>query len=286
MNKYYRYYVKKNITVQNIVTIEYLDISSDFKSERETHSFFELAYVDKGAIFCCSREEEFYLRQGEMFFHLPNTEHNYRSANEKDTRLFIVCANCKTDILELISGKHTLDESEKAQVADIFSEAKKAFRFPFEKKLVPLEASAFGAQQLTESYIEILLTRLIRKRLSVSPEIKFVMNSEEFNTRIVKDLLELLNEKVYSHISLDEICSAVHYSKTYINNIFKKNIGLSIMQYFYSLKISEAKKLLNKGLTISEISDKLAYDNPNYFTKAFKSFTGISPSQYKKSINK
>ena len=286
MKTYYRYYVKKNITVQNIVTIEYLDIYPGFVSERESHSFFELAYVDKGSIFCDCDNAEYFLSQGEMFFLLPETIHNYRSTNEKDAKLFIVCANCKAEILELISGKHTLDENEKEQISDIFSEAKKAFRFPFDKKLVPLEAASFGAQQLTESYIEILLTRLIRKKLSVSPEIKFVLNSEEFNTRLVKDLLEILNENIYSHVTLEKLCKTVHYSKTYVNNIFKKNIGMTIMQYFYSLKITEAKKLLNKGLPITEISDKLSYDNPNYFTKAFKSFTGISPSQYKKSIDK
>lgn len=286
MGTYYRYFIKKNIDVSNIVTIEYIDVKKDFCYEEERHAFFEFAYVDSGKIICRANDAEHILSQGDLFFLPPATLHSYRSAGEANTKLFIVCANCKAGILDLISGKHALDEKEKAEISAIFFESKKAFRFPFAKKLVPLESAYFGAQQLTEAHIEILLTKLIRKKLSDSPEVKFVMNSEGFNYKLVNDLLSMLKERVYGQIDLNEITQAVHYSKTYINNIFKKNIGMPIMKYFYGLKIAEAKKMLDKGVSVSEISDKLNYDNPNYFTKAFKSFTGQTPSQYKQSINK
>lgn len=286
MTTYYRYFIKKNIAVKNLVTIEYLTIGKGFKSEEERHAFCEFAYVDKGEIYCFDRNDKHLLKQGELFFTLPQTDHHYEAADDSDTKLFIVCANCKADILEIIRGRNVLEEKERSQISSIFSESKKAFRFPFDKKIVPLENPEFGAQQLTEAYIEILLTRLVRAKLSVATDIKFVMNSEEFNDKVINDVISNLKENVYGKITLEKIAESVHYSKTYINKLFKTNIGTSIMQYYYGLKISEAKKLINEGFSVNEISDKLCYDNPNYFTKAFRTATGLTPSQYKKSINK
>ena len=286
MNTYYRYFIKKNIKVSDIVTIEYLDIGKDFKSEEEKHAFFEFAYVDSGAITCNTEAETCLLKRGELYFIRPGTVHCYSYAGENNTKLFIVCANCKAQILDILGGKSALDENERQEISHILTEAKRAFRFPFDKKLVPLESSYFGAQQLTEAHIEILLTKLIRKKLSVSPGVKFVMNSEDFNDKLMNDLLSILKTGVYERLDLGEVARAVHYSKTYINKLFKKNIGVTIMQYYYGLKAEEAKKLLNNGRSVSEVSDILHYDNPNYFTKAFKVSTGLTPSQYKRSVNK
>ena len=75
------------------------------------------------------------------------------------------------------------------------------------------------------------------------------------------------------------------YSKTYLNNIFKKNTGASIMHFYTSLKIKESKKLIRDGLSVSEISNKLYFDSPNYFSKVFKKYTGKTPSEYKRGID-
>lgn len=286
MAAYYRYFIKKNVDVKNLVTVEYLDISPDFSYEEEVHPFYEFAYVDEGSILCCTGGKEEKLSRGELFCILPGTKHFYRPSEKKNAKLFIVCANCKSEILEIISGRNTLDEKEKSIAANVFSEAKKAFRFPFDKKIVPLKDAYFGAQQLTEVYIEILLTYLVRKKLLVSPEIKFVLSAEEFNDKVVGEILTALKENVYGRIDLNSLTERVHYSKTYINKIFKDNVGTSIMQYYYKLKITEARKLLSEGMSVGDVSDKLCYDNPNYFTKAFKSATGSTPSKYSKSIDK
>ena len=48
------------------------------------------------------------------------------------------------------------------------------------------------------------------------------------------------------------------------------------MSYFVKMKINKAKELLrNTDMSISDISSKLSFDNPNYFSKVFKKNTGI-----------
>ena len=54
------------------------------------------------------------------------------------------------------------------------------------------------------------------------------------------------------------------------------------MNYYNSLKIKEAKKLIrDKGYSVSETARMLDFNNPYYFSKVFKQYEGISPSEYK-----
>ena len=63
-------------------------------------------------------------------------------------------------------------------------------------------------------------------------------------------------------------------------------MGTSIMQYYNTLKIKEAKKLLRNEQAPSLIALQLGFDSATYFTTAFKKQTGMTPSAYKKQILK
>ena len=52
------------------------------------------------------------------------------------------------------------------------------------------------------------------------------------------------------------------------------------MNYYNSLKIKEAKKLL-KANSVSDTAKALSFNNPYYFSKVFKKYEEISPSEYK-----
>ena len=55
------------------------------------------------------------------------------------------------------------------------------------------------------------------------------------------------------------------------------------MRYYTELKLEEAKRLLRENeLTVRQISDRLAFGEPNYFCKTFRRFTGMTPTEYKK----
>ncbi len=282
MRKYYSYYVKKALTITNLVTIEHMVLPPDFSYPEETHLFHEFVYVDNGALCFHTDKEEALLKQGDCYLLAPGERHFHTSLNNQSATVFFVCFNCKSDFASIIYGKSTLDKEMKKLIIDIVTEAKNAFRFPFEKKLVPLDKPTFGSQQLIENYIEALLIRLIRQHIHDNSEIKFVMNSVEFENSLVNDIVVILKEHLYGHINLDHISEKTFYSKTYINNIFKKNLGYSIIQYYNRLKVQEAKSLLREDIPAAVISDKLHFESPNYFTKVFKKYTGMTPSQYKK----
>ncbi len=284
MKKYLNYQVTKDVVIKDLVTIETLDISHGFSYPVETHDFYEFAYVDSGAILCNLEKETIELAQGNFYLIPPFKKHSYSAAKERSATIFIVCFRSNSECLSILEHKIALNKDCRRIISDILSESKNAFVFPFDKVLRPTSMPVFGSQQLVENNIEKLLINLIRDQISMDKDIVFVMSSVELENSLCNDIIHLLKCHIYEALSLDQISEETHYSKTFINNIFKKNTGLSVMKYFTTLKIQEAKSLLRKDLPVEAVASKLNFDSPTYFTKVFKKYTNLTPTAYKKTI--
>ena len=75
--------------------------------------------------------------------------------------------------------------------------------------------------------------------------------------------------------------------ESYFIHIFKKEIGLTPMEYLNKLRIEKAKKLIEaRENNITEIAGLCGYCSASYFSYCFNKEIGISPSSYKKSLLK
>ena len=68
MKKYFNHQTKKALKLQNLITIESLDVSGDFSYPEEIHDFFEFVYVTKGEICNKIDGEEYLLTPGTLAF--------------------------------------------------------------------------------------------------------------------------------------------------------------------------------------------------------------------------
>lgn len=70
-------------------------------------------------------------------------------------------------------------------------------------------------------------------------------------------------------------------AQTYYNRVFKRQFGVTPVEYITGLKMKKALDLLiDNRYSIAEISDRLGYDNPEYFSRVFKKTYGVVPSKY------
>lgn len=98
---------------------------------------------------------------------------------------------------------------------------------------------------------------------------------------LTQSIMRILQQKVYEKITLDELSKLTYFSAAYCENVFRKDTGVSIIKYFNHLKTEEAKALMIEGgLSLSKIADKLGYDDYNYFSRLFKKECGYSPKEY------
>lgn len=74
----------------------------------------------------------------------------------------------------------------------------------------------------------------------------------------------------------------LNLSSSYLSDMLKKETGKNLQEQIHYYLIEKAKNiLLNSNLTVSEISYQLGFEYPQYFSRLFKSKTGVSPNQYR-----
>lgn len=98
---------------------------------------------------------------------------------------------------------------------------------------------------------------------------------------------EYIAQHFAENISLDEICRHAGVSKNYFCHLFKGETGLSIWDFLTNYRIEKAKEFLaGSDLKNYEISYRIGYENPSYFSKTFKKITGLSPSEFRSQLKK
>ena len=100
------------------------------------------------------------------------------------------------------------------------------------------------------------------------------------------DLVGQVTECALTHadeeLSLTFIAEKLFMNKTYISETFKQKTGISLVEYLTRVKMEKAKKLFADGkLKIYEIGDALGYKDIEYFSKQFKKYAGMSPTEFR-----
>ena len=102
----------------------------------------------------------------------------------------------------------------------------------------------------------------------------------KYVTNVVRYMYEHLNE----NLTLEQISREFDLSKSYLYSIFRKYTGHAPLDFFISLKMKEACKLLRlTDIYIYEVAQRLGYKDQYYFSRVFKKVIGVSPREYKQS---
>lgn len=100
----------------------------------------------------------------------------------------------------------------------------------------------------------------------------------------IKNILGFIEENYnMPDLSMKMVCDSVHISASHFSNIFKREVGVTFVQYLTEYRIEKAKRLLKyTPLRTYEISEAVGYADPHYFSSTFKKAVGQSPSEYRK----
>ena len=99
------------------------------------------------------------------------------------------------------------------------------------------------------------------------------------------DLSLYIDNNIYEKISVSTLCEHFCISTSMLHSLFRKNMNNTAKNYINELKLSKSKELIrNSTHTLSEISEMLGFSSIHYFSKKFKSYFNISPTEYSKSI--
>lgn len=98
-------------------------------------------------------------------------------------------------------------------------------------------------------------------------------------------VLIYMEENYNEDITLDTLAAMLDVTPSHFCRIFKKTFGKSAIDYVNGVRMNKAKELLQiTEDSVTEIAGQCGYDDMNYFSRVFKKFNGISPSEFRKKI--
>ncbi|ALB48359.1 helix-turn-helix domain-containing protein [Clostridium beijerinckii] len=201
---------------------------------------------------------------------------------------FLIKLRAKPQILEIVKKKHLDEISDEISIQDkkndlliwnamytreiVENGILTRYLHPIYNKFYTLIPTLNTIDDLQTTEIQMIDTYINLLINDVEVKDNFVIN------RILKHL----HLNIESQISLKKLSGELNLSEGYISDCFKKHMGMTIMKYAKKIRIDRAKVLLvTTTSSILEIGLTLGFHDQSHFHKVFKSFTGVSPSEYR-----
>jgi len=264
------------------------------KEAVHSHEFWELTYVYEGEGINYTGSEEYTVSNGEFLFIKPETEHTFilqQQGMSGDVKM-LNCLFTEEYFAELLKSHSEIKR------ADMYSLYKMLFdnkdfciHLPDDtaqnvKKLMWLieyEFSHFtdSSQVIIDNAAASLLIIIMRLyEFNINKKTPSVSRNEA-----IKRLIKYINSNFSQKLSLSFLAEYVHLSREYLSRYFKAYTGENISDYLLNIRMSHAKELLAiPEYSVEDIASYCGYPTLSNFQRAFKSYAGMSPSGYRKSI--
>lgn len=152
------------------------------------------------------------------------------------------------------------------------------------------QALHYGAcEYLLKPVEEEALNGAIEKAiLRINPEASFGTEETESRANIspeeaVTIIKEYIDNNFCQNIRITMFSEKYFFSTEYLTKLFRNRYGYTIYEYVLKLRMERAKELLeDENNKIIDIAERLGYADNHYFSKAFRTYYQISPSQYRK----
>ncbi len=102
-----------------------------------------------------------------------------------------------------------------------------------------------------------------------------------YKDHVVSSVQKYIGSHLEDRLTLNDVAAVFGLSPNYLSAIFKKNCGVGFSEYITQKKITLAKSLLlEQGMKVYEVADRLGFESAFYFSKVFKKVEGLSPRDF------
>jgi len=291
-DKFTKIEFSNSFSAKSLTTLFYMEIPKDFSYGGESHNFWEMVYIDKGEMICTAGKKQFILKSGELTFHKPDEYHNLSGNGRNSSNVSVLTFDCFGDEMDYFEGKiFRLNSEEKMLMSMLFSEgiaslSKENEKDPLVQSMSVKPSAPFGYRQMIKNLLEIFLIKLCRSNAVVTQKMRRSYLIDGIDTPYnIKEILDFLKNNLYGKLTVADIATHLGKSESAVKQQFSNYLDGGIIKYYNSLKIKEARRLIREGkYNMTQIAEMLCFDNPQYFSKCFKTFTNMTPSEYKRSI--
>lgn len=258
--------IENSFTVKGFYTAIRFDWNDRFVFNGESHDFWEAVFVESGEVEITEDENVYVLGAGNMIFHAPMEFHRIKSSGGTEPKGFIFSFLTSGELpASVSSGVFTLEPS---QISRFLRISDKIHEF------VHSESSMLKGTEVAACLTEFIISLSSKQALSCT---SMTRSATEY-----RHIVSFMSDHVDENLTLSDVAKDNNVSVSYVKLLFSNYAGISPKSYFNQMRLRRAAELLSKGLSVTEISDKMNFSSPNYFSSFYKKHTGLTPTEQQK----
>jgi len=265
------------IQVREILFYFYRIRTPNYQFSGDQHSFFELTYVDAGAMYTQVDGVTYEVKEKEMILYGPGQFHT-QYTRENQTVSYVTI---------LFEMENTADGFGADWYRPLLNRV-----FPYTPKtyglMKALVQESTTALPYMDSLTVCLMTELIIRLLQseyTTPSTPANLARQNYRAELFDKVIAYVESKMYEPLTIADICQHFSLSRSSLQLLFKNAVNQSPKKYISDMKLERSRQMLRENkYTVSEISLKLGYSSIHYFSNAFNQKYHISPSEYAKRI--
>ncbi|MEC1289127.1 AraC family transcriptional regulator [Bacillus mojavensis] len=235
------------------------------------HDYYVIGFIEKGQRYLACQDQEYIINPGDLLLFNPRDTH---SCEQIDGRtLDYRCINVMPDVME-----RAVEEITGAGHLPYFSHHV-LFRHELTSSLQELHILISKEKQALrkEELFLHLLEELIRRYSDVT-----ILNSIPEPSDEIKMVCGFLEEHYAENVTLNDLSELTGWSKYHLLRSFTKQKGITPNSYLETIRINQAKKLLEQGVRPIDAAFQTGFSDQSHMTKFFKRQVGLTPKQYMK----
>ena len=263
--------ISSSLDISEIYTKFYQEKGTNYNFSGEKHSYWELTYVDKGELLTTIDGVSYHLKQGDLIFYAPMQFHTQSTFEKISSSYLTINFKMNFNHADLLCNK-------------IFSLKRDSY-FIVTRLIEELSNDNLYSDDLSLCYLKELIIQMLRLDNSHFHSKPTTHMQQTYENELLNDILLYIDNNIYEKISVSTLCDHFCISTSMLHSLFRKNMNNTAKNYINELKLSKSKELIrNSTHTLSEISEMLGFSSIHYFSKKFKLYFNISPTEYSKSI--
>lgn len=266
-------------------------VYSNWSMIKEFHHAFEILIVLDGAQETLIENKQYIINNDDILLIPPGIEHTNKCVSAKSMTYFCVHFDIDEPSLRMKIMKNC-DWVYKPSNA-YHSRLKKCLQ-----KWVDILDEPYISVPKAKLRSQIVLFELLEVLVDMQPlNTDFQTNQSMTTAKYAKEIAEAIkwtfkekcidkNENADYTIHIQPIIASLGISPNYGLEVFQKIYHISPRKYLSGLKLQEAKILLQQpGISLNEIAKRLGYKNLSHFSRQFKRWTGLNPTEFRKKTN-
>lgn len=268
MDKEQSYTIRGTAKLLNIASAKY---GGDWHSVPHTHNHMELFYIVGGKGQFLIEDQLYPVDANNLIIINPSVTHTEVSLNAQPLEYIVLgVEGIELDTSETTNGQYCiLDHFESADISSCLRNI-----------LREMELKNPGYEDICQAFMEILIIRLMRNTTLAVPTNPQTASGNR-QCAVVKRYIDLHFKEA---LTLEQLAEEAHMNKYYLSHTFKREYGVSPINYMISRRVEESKYLLAEtNLSMSQISQLLGFSSLSYFSQVFRRTQSISPMEYRQS---